>query len=162
LPFLSFFIESCTKLTVLKLDNCQYIDSSILRTICHHCKNLTSLSLSSCTNIATAEESFPNKPLDAFEHIKELAKLTRLNLYRTAIGTESAVAIVRACTALRSLNLGSCVYISDFDRLIDELADHNPLIESLDLWRAYSLTNYGVSRLAASCPKLEELDIGWW
>jgi hypothetical protein len=147
---------------VLKLDNCQYVDGSILRIICHNCKNLTSLSLSSCTNIATADENFPNRTLDAFEHIRELKKLRNLNLYRTSISTESALEIVRTCEMLRAINFGSCVNITDFDQVIDELADHNPQIESLDMWRAYSLTNYGVSRLALSCTKLLELDIGWW
>ena len=35
-------------------------------------------------------------------------------------------------------------------------------LESLDMWRAYSLTNLGMNVLAATSCCLQEIDIGWW
>lgn len=124
---------------------------------------IESLSLSSCTNVTLGEEAYMQlDQCDSFEPIKNLKHLKSLNLYRTMINTESVIAIVKSCKELRAINLGSCVNIVDFDRVCDTLAEHNTQIESLDLWRAYSLTDLGVSTLALSCTCLKELDIGWW
>ena len=144
------------------MDSCQFVDGNILKVISENCHHLNSLSLSSCTNIATLEESLANQNRDGFENIQKLKKLENLNLYRTLISTESAIVIIKACKMLKVINFGACVNIVDFDLIMDVLAENNQSIECLDLWRAYSLTNYGVSRLAASCTKLQELDIGWW
>lgn len=35
-------------------------------------------------------------------------------------------------------------------------------IRGLDLWRAKTLTATGVRAIAESCPRLEEIDLGWW
>ena len=41
------------------------------------------------------------------------------------------------------------------------IANNLKNIQSLDLWRAYSLTAKGIYQLANNCLDLEELDIGW-
>ena len=86
-----------------------------------------------------------------------------LDLYRTLCDQDAIVEIIFSCKRLKHLNLGSCVNINNFDEVMSIIADNcSETIESLDLWRAYSLTQYGLSKIALSCFKLKELDIGWW
>jgi len=148
--FSRFVRNSCSSLQLLKLDNCQYLDTELLRVIVENCTQLEQLSLSSCENI------------NDFSCLKRMKKLKNLNLYRTQIEQNQLVEIiVESENRLKHLNLGSCVCISDFDEIIEKLATYCNQIETLDLWRAYSLTPIGVEMLATSCVNLRELDIGW-
>jgi F-box/leucine-rich repeat protein 4 len=141
-----------------------FINGNILKKITEICKNLEELSLVSCANIDSVEEDVSPSielDLDAFFYIKNLRNLKKLNLYRTLIHTESALEIVKTCSKLKAINFGSCVNILDFDSIMDYLNRFNKeSIESLDLWRAYSLTEDGIYSLKM-CPNLQELDIGW-
>jgi hypothetical protein len=146
------FIEtSCKSLTVLKLDNFSLATEQVLASITSTCSSLTHLSLSSCQLI----------PSYSFEHIKHLTNLTNLNLYRTCIDDNSLFEIIAFCKRLKVLNLGSCVNVRDFDTVMEVLSASAPQIESLDLWRAYSLSQYGMLKLTKSCSHIQELDIGW-
>lgn len=131
----------------------------MLKLISTNCTNLAHLSLSSCQNILFIDEHEDN---DAFEHIQNLKNLTNLNLYRTLIDQHSAIKILESCNFLKCINFGSCVNISDFDQLMHVISENCTLIESLDLWRAYTLTQFGLNKIASNCKHLEELDIGWW
>jgi F-box/leucine-rich repeat protein 4 len=147
-----FFLTSCSQLTTLLLDCCSYVDEHVLDVISSNCSNLSHLSLSSCREIVS----------NGFETIKSLKNLTNLNLYRTKIDQKSIIGIVKSCHELKVLNLGSCVNINDFDSLMEEIHKQAIQLESLDMWRAYSLTNLGMNVLAATSCCLQEIDIGWW
>lgn len=136
---------------MLQLDNCTLVDMDFLDVVCSSCSKLTHLSLSSCQNIES----------DDFRCLKALKNLENLNLYRTLIGQNSLVEIIKSCNQLKCLNVGSCVKIEDFDQIMEILSEHGTQIQCLDLWRAYSLTQYGIFKLARNCRNIQELDIGW-
>ena len=152
-------VGSADTLQVLMLESCSFLDGQMLQIVTANCHQLIKLSLKSCTNISNLKD--PVK--DAFSSIKNLKHLETLNLYRTQCSQDAIVEILFSCTKLRHLNLGSCVQIIDFDEVMSVIATNcHESIESLDLWRAYSLTQYGLNKIANSCFKLRELDIGWW
>ena len=164
-----FFINSCKSLTTLKMDNCLIVDEEVLHTISVNCQQLEKLSLVGCMNhtlnnenVSFSENININKNKNNFFYLKNLRKLISLNLYRSAIDTDSIVQILVACNQLKHLNLGSCINITDFDLVMDVLSVNCKLLESLDLWRAYTLTNVGLNNVANNCVNLVELDIGWW
>ena len=165
----NFFVNSCQSLITLKLDNCLFVDEEILKIIGINCLNLENLSLIGCMNnklknnetlSLNSENNITNG--NDFSFLKNLRKLVNLNLYRSAIDTDSIMQILTACTNLKHLNLGSCVNINDFDLVMGVLSANCKEIESLDLWRAYALTNVGLNNIANNCVNLVELDIGWW
>ncbi len=146
------FKISCKNLTILKLDNCNFINGKMVTLISVNCVNIKELSLSSCNF----------KDVDGLANIKNLNSLVNLNLYRTLIQVEQLEQIIVSCTNLRHLNLGSCTEITDFDSIMYLISKNLPSIESLDLWRAYGLTHDSLSKIANSCFNLHYLDIGWW
>ena len=157
-PVQTLFEVSCQSLTVLQLNSCSFMNSHLLTVIAKNCKQLTHLSLRSCTNI----ESRNDETQDGFVQLKNLSELRHLDLYRTLVGQAAICEIINHCTKIDTLNLGACVKISDFDQVMTQIAKCLNGIKSLDLWRAYSLTNRGLNEISKSCFKLEELDIGWW
>lgn len=155
-----FFVNSCQFLITLKLDNCLFVDEDVLKAVGDNCKNLENLSLVGCMNNGNSIENNTHK--NKFLHLKNLTKLISLNLYRSAIDTDSIVIILMSCHYLKHLNLGSCINIIDFDLVMDALSSYCKEMESLDLWRAYTLSNTGLDKIANNCVNLVELDIGWW
>ena len=147
-----FFKISCQNLTILKLDNCNYINGKMVTFISANCVNLKELSLSSCNF----------KDVNGLADIKNLKSLTNLNLYRTLIQIEQLEQIIISCKNLKHLNLGSCSEIKDFDSIMYLICQNLPNIESLDLWRAYGLNHDSLSKIANNCFNLHYLDIGWW
>lgn len=134
------------------MDNCQYIESNVLKCITENCQMLTTFSIASCVNLKSSD----------FESIANLKKLEKLNLYRTLIDQNSLIKIIESCKNIKCLNLGSCDKINNFDAIMMHIAENNCFIESLDLWRSYSLTNKGLQKIANNCKNMKELDIGWW
>jgi F-box/leucine-rich repeat protein 4 len=50
---------------------------------------------------------------------------------------------------------------SGMDLVAEALANHNPKLLSVDMWKTYSLSAVGLRSLA--CLKhLEEVELGWW
>ncbi|CAF0707679.1 unnamed protein product [Brachionus calyciflorus] len=152
--FEKFLKNSCCQLTFLKMECCSYLDSKMLEIICDNCKFLTHLDIASCLNI-TSEE----KP--AFASISKLKNLEHLKLYRTKVDQNSMFKIIESCQNLKYLNIGSCFQLNDFDSIMSCISENLKQIESLDLWRSYSLTNLGLKRIASKCKNLKELDLGW-
>jgi hypothetical protein len=150
--------NSSSTLTVLKLDSCTFLNGKLLKSVCRSAPNLVKLSLASCKNVNKYDE----KEKDGFVEISSLKNLESLNLYRTLITQIELKHIIMSCSKLKHLNLGSCTEISNFDDVASWISLYIPHIESLDLWRALSLTNKGLEKIANSCVKLKELDIGWW
>lgn len=95
------------------------------------------MSLQSCTNLNNDNET------NDFKVIKNLKNLIALDLYRTYCDQESLNEILTSCNQIKHLNLGSCTKITDFDDIIQTVAKNCKQIQSLDLWRAYSLTARG-------------------
>ena len=144
-------------MTTLQLDSCSFMNSHLLHCISTHCKQLTCLSLKSCCNI----ENVRDEVRDGFLQLKELKRLKSLDLYRTLCDQTAILEIISSCKQIEHLNLGACVKIREFDQVVAAIAEHLVCIKSLDLWRAYSLTNSGLYSIS-NCFMLEELDIGWW
>ncbi|VDP66549.1 unnamed protein product [Echinostoma caproni] len=65
------------------------------------------------------------------------------------------------CQHLKHLNLGSCMDVQDMDTVLDHLTRNNTDLRSVNLWRCVTLSSVGLDYLTRSCPKLEELDLGW-
>ncbi|CAB4043411.1 F-box LRR-repeat 4 isoform X2, partial [Paramuricea clavata] len=58
-------------------------------------------------------------------------------------------------TSLKRLNLHRTqITENNFEKIARNLV-------SLDLWRAKSLTQNGISSIYQNCPNLEEIDLGW-
>ena len=150
----SFFTKCCSSLTALKLDNCLFVDDEFIALLVKQCPRLEELSLSSCDGNQLTS--------DGIGQIASLPHLIKLNLYRTRVDLKAMCTILASCSDLKHLNIGSCSFVEDFDDLMDTIATKCPHIETLDMWRAYTLTHKGIGRLAAACLDLKYIDIGWW
>ncbi|XP_068633432.1 F-box/LRR-repeat protein 4 [Battus philenor] len=145
---IKFLRDNCSELTHLRLNCCEFVDNSVLRTVVESCAYLQELCLRSiigCTDWIC---------LSSLKHLR------RLDLYRTDIGTAAAVATVRANANLRHVNVGSCKMISAMDDVAIALGANCPGLISVDFWKSYSLTATGI-RALGNCKLLQELDVGW-
>ena len=149
--FLNFLKMCGQHLTVLRLACCHFLDAGSVSNIVKSCPQLEEVDLQ-C-----------NKRIDSkgFLHLALLTRLRRLNLYRTSIDIYSLIAIVRMCSQLEHLNVGSCTSVNDFDDVAIQLGENCTKLKSIDMWRARTLSSVGVHALASGCPELEEVDIGW-
>uniref|UniRef100_A0AAG5DW31 F-box domain-containing protein n=1 Tax=Anopheles atroparvus TaxID=41427 RepID=A0AAG5DW31_ANOAO len=85
--------------------------------------------------------------------------LTRLNVARTAIGTECLVHLLPRNPQLQHLNVTCCLNV-DLQELVTTITKHNRELISLNLWKAGELLPAGLRTLQV-CTKLRELDLGW-
>nr|XP_039251668.1 F-box/LRR-repeat protein 4-like [Styela clava] len=147
------FVANCGShvLTHLSLASCPIVSDEVLSKISHYCPNLQHLNIWSC-DAPTSE---------GLRILHNLTKLEYVNFYRTKIDDAGILCILHSNPNLQSINLGSCICILDFDRILVELSQHCPKIRSLDCWRAKSLTSHGLNSLTTSCNFIEELDLGW-
>ncbi|CAK1580074.1 unnamed protein product [Parnassius mnemosyne] len=144
----NFLRDNCSELTHLRMNCCEFVDNSVLRSVIENCAYLQELCLRSvvgCTDWIC---------------LATLKRLRRLDLYRTDIGTIAAVAIVRANPHLQHVNVGSCKMISAMDEVAIALGANCPGLISVDFWKSYSLTAVGIRSLG-NCKMLQELDVGW-
>lgn len=51
--------------------------------------------------------------------------------------------------------------IEDYDTVASMMGAKCKKLQTLDLWRSKNITENGIAELAAGCPLLEELDLGW-
>ncbi|XP_041963161.1 F-box/LRR-repeat protein 4 isoform X1 [Alosa sapidissima] len=146
------FLKACGQsLVSLELSCCHFLTEASMEVISQTCPGLQELNLASCDRLQP----------QAFSHVAKLNSLRRLVLYRTKIEQTALLSILTFCTELQHLNLGSCVRIQDYDVVASMLSVRCRRLRSLDLWRCGSLTERGLAELAAGCPLLEELDLGW-
>lgn len=88
--------------------------------------------------------------------------LERLDLYRTSITTKTLCGILQKNRWLRHLNIAGTFQINiNIDAVAMELGRSCPHLESIDFWKAQTLTSQGINALAA-CKNLREVDFGWW
>lgn len=146
------YMQVCgDSLRCLYLSSCNFVTKEGLQAIVESCPNLTELDLDSCQLIDS----------EGFYDVHKLVHLERLILYRTQINQNALHQIIRSCTELHHLNIGSTTHMFTVDEILKDLGKHTRHLKSLDLWRCRSLSHVGILALASGCLELEELDIGW-
>lgn len=98
---------------------------------------------------------------DGFSKLENLRYLERLDLYRAAIDTSTMCSIIRKNNRMKHLNLASMQDGLNMDEVAKELGNSCPYLETVDFWKALTLTPYGV-RALVRCSNLREIDFGWW
>ncbi|EFN63767.1 F-box/LRR-repeat protein 4 [Camponotus floridanus] len=146
-----FLIECGSLLTHLRLNCCKNVDDSTIYQISVTCKNLKELCLRNCQSIQDK----------GFEYLENLEFLERLDFYRTSIKTETLCKILQKNRWLRHLNVvGTFQDNINIDIVAMELGRSCPNLESIDFWKAQTLTALGINALAA-CKNLREVDFSW-
>ncbi|KAH7967415.1 hypothetical protein HPB49_024630 [Dermacentor silvarum] len=140
-------------LQCLCLSSCPFVDNECLKVIADYCPNLTELELKGCCN--------PLLNRLGFLQISHLSKLVWLDLCRTEIEMFSLISIIRSCSKLEHLSLGSCPVVNNYDDIALEISMYLGNLRSLDLYRARTLSAVGVNLFARSCPLVVSLDLGW-
>ncbi|XP_076240388.1 F box and leucine-rich-repeat gene 4 isoform X2 [Calliopsis andreniformis] len=146
-----YFLQSCgTSLTHLRLNCCHFVNDAVILEISKVCKNLKELCLRNCMGITN----------EGFSKLENLELIERLELYRTIIETSTLCSILRKNTQMRHLNLAGMHGRLNIDEVAIELGNSCPYLESIDFWKAQTLTPHGV-RALSHCTKLREVDFGW-
>ncbi|CAK9798352.1 F-box/LRR-repeat protein 4 [Anthophora plagiata] len=148
--FIKFLHTSGTLLTHLRLNCCQFVNDAIIFEISKVCKNLKELCLRNCTGVTN----------DGFSKLENLKFLERLELYRTTIETSTLCSILKKNTQMRHLNLAGMHDRLNIDEVAAVLGKSCPYLESVDFWKAQTLTPHGVIALSR-CTNLREVDFGW-
>ncbi|XP_011884018.1 PREDICTED: F-box/LRR-repeat protein 4-like [Vollenhovia emeryi] len=150
-PDLAKFLDTRgSLLTHLRLNCCSCIDDVAMLAISRTCKNLKELSLRNCELIRDM----------GFSYLENLEFLERLDLYRTHIKTQTLCKILRRNRRMRHLHIGDMDRSVNVDEIAMELRNSCPDLESIDLWKALTLTSQGIDALA-DCKNLREVDFGW-
>lgn len=146
-----FLIDCGGLLTHLRLNCCKYVDNSTICQISITCKNLKELCLRNCQGIQDR----------GFEYLENLEFLERLDLYRTSIQSETLCKILQRNRWLRHLNIAGTFQDNiNINVVAMELGRSCPDLESIDFWKAQTLTSQGINALAA-CKNLREVDFSW-
>lgn len=98
---------------------------------------------------------------NGFAELGSLQALERLELYRTNIETNNLCTILRKNPNIRHLNLAGMHDRLNMDKVAIEIANSCINLESIDFWKAQTLTPQGV-RALTRCVHLREVDFGWW
>ena len=98
---------------------------------------------------------------EGFLNLENLHNLERLELYRTNVETKTLCSILRNNQQIRHLNLAGMHDRLNMDEVALEIANSCLKLESVDFWKAQTLTSHGV-RALAQCTQLKEVDFGWW
>ncbi|KFM75146.1 F-box/LRR-repeat protein 4, partial [Stegodyphus mimosarum] len=137
----------------LNLSSCSFVNDCAIKAIASHCLCLQELILQSCRSSDLTRTGF--------NYISLIQNLTYLDLYRTLIDDSSIFSIIKSCSKLEHLFLGSCIGIKDFNEVAQAIGRNLKNLKTLDLWRATSLNCAGVKEIAEHCNDLIELDLGW-
>ncbi|KAL0113084.1 hypothetical protein PUN28_012359 [Cardiocondyla obscurior] len=150
-PDLEKFLDTCgSLLTHLRLNCCSCIDDYAMFKISRGCKSLKELGLRNCDLIHDK----------GFSYLESLEFLEYLDLYRTHIKTQTLCKILRKNPRMRHLHIGGTDKSLNVDEVAMELKNSCPDLESIDLWKAHTLTSQGIDALA-DCKNLREIDFGW-
>ncbi|XP_020281990.1 F-box/LRR-repeat protein 4 isoform X2 [Pseudomyrmex gracilis] len=145
------FLKVCgSLLTHLRLNCCETVDNSVVHEISRTCKNLKELSLRNCQNITGA----------GFSCLHKLEFLERLDLYRTSIETPTLCKILKNNPHMRHLSIAGMRKHFNADEVAVELGTSCPDLESVDFWKAMTLTWQGIDALS-NCKNLREVDFSW-
>ncbi|XP_078050003.1 F box and leucine-rich-repeat gene 4 [Augochlora pura] len=148
--FIHFIHTSGTLLTHLRLNCCQFVNDTVILEISKVCKDLKELCLRNCIGVTN----------EGFSKLENLELLERLELYRTNIETATLCTILKNNIRMRHLNLAGMHERLNIDEVAVQLGSSCPHLESIDFWKAQTLTPHGV-RALSHCNKLREIDFGW-
>ena len=148
--FIQFLRTSGTLLTHLRLNCCQFVNNAVILEISKICANLKELCLRNCMGITN----------EGFSKLENLELLERLELYRTTIETSTLCCVLKKNVRMRHLNLAGMHDRLNIDDVAIELGNSCPYLESVDFWKAQTLTLHGVKALS-HCTNLREVDFGW-
>ncbi|XP_015432230.1 PREDICTED: F-box/LRR-repeat protein 4 [Dufourea novaeangliae] len=148
--FIQFIQTSGTLLTHLRLNCCQFVNDAVILEVTKVCKNLRELCLRNCMGVTN----------EGFSKLENLELFERLELYRTNIETSTLCCILRKNIQMRHLNLAGMHDRLNIDEVAVELGNSCPYLESVDFWKAQTLTPHGV-RALSHCTNLREVDFGW-
>ncbi|KAJ8669039.1 hypothetical protein QAD02_000298 [Eretmocerus hayati] len=148
--FVNFLQCSGKNLIRLRLNCCRFVNDTVIQEISQTCKHLKELCLRNCTEISSS----------GFSTLESLENLERLELYRTSVETATLCSILRKNHQIRHLNLAGMHNRLDMDVVSTEIAASCSKIESIDFWKAQSLTADGI-RALSNCSGLKEIDFGW-
>ncbi|XP_019868100.2 F-box/LRR-repeat protein 4 isoform X2 [Aethina tumida] len=139
-------IEQKTTLTHLSLNNCEYVNNSLIENI-SRCKELIDLRLKNTTfwRISTLDE---------------LNKLVSLDLTDTMIQDNDLIKILRSNPNLKHLIIDLCKDLRRLDHVVAVAAQHNKQLESWSSWKCESMTYEG-ARSFGQLHQLTDLDLGW-
>lgn len=118
---------------------------------CNKKYSFLELSLRNCQNITGA----------GFSCLNKLEFLERLDLYRTSIETPTLCKILKKNPHMRHLSIAGMRKHFNADEVAVELGTSCPDLESVDFWKAMTLTWQGIDALS-NCKNLREVDFSWW
>lgn len=145
------FLNQCGScLTHLRLNCCDIVDDSVIFHLSMRCKDLRELCLRNCRKIQK----------QGFVYLQTLRLLEILDLYRTCIETTELCKILRCNPRLRHLNVAGVLEYLNADEIARELGNSCLQLESVDFWKAMSLTSLGINALTR-CRNLREVDFSW-
>lgn len=139
---------------VYKHDSSSVIDTIFRGTIDYDCLflcDISELCLRNCTGISN----------EGFSKLENLEHLERLELYRTCIRASTLCPILRKNPRMRHLNIAGIHERFNADEVAIELGNSCLHLESVDFWKALTITSHGI-RALARCKELREIDFGWW
>lgn len=143
-------IKSCgATLQDLRLNSCQFINVTCLEVVGQVCQNLKELSL----------RNYSGNVLN-FHCVKNFRQLERLDLFRCNISSDLLLMLLKYNAGLKHLNLGIAPPHLSMDEVALQLAECNPRLVSVDMWKSHFLSSVGLKALAR-CAHLEEVDFGW-
>ncbi|XP_037030837.1 F-box/LRR-repeat protein 4 [Bradysia coprophila] len=143
------FLRRCgSNLTHLKLSSVSILNGLCVETIGRVCQNLTELSIRNFPRTEILSES-------CLEHFKNLE---RLDLFRSNIELDVLLMVLKNNPKLKHLNLAFSEL--NMDEVSIQIANCNPGIISIDMWKSHALSSVGLLALS-NCTKLEEVDFGW-
>lgn len=138
-------------LTTINMTSSTCVDDKTVKVVTSQCKLLRHLDLASC-----------DKPTsEGLRCLGDLKHLESVNLYRTKVDDAGVIWILQNNPQLMKINIGSCLKIADYDRILEEIAAYCLFIESIDVWRAKTLTYRGIRFLSENCKYVRHLDLGW-
>ncbi|KYN30026.1 F-box/LRR-repeat protein 4 [Trachymyrmex cornetzi] len=149
--FEKFLVIRGSLLTHLRLSTpsilfCSSINNITIMKISRICKNLKELDLRYCDLVQDK----------GFSYLENLEFLEYLNLTNTNIETETLCKILRRNIQMRHLCLAGTTYRLDVNKVIMELRNSCPDLESIDLWKMDTLTSQSIDALA-DCKNLRKL-----
>ncbi|CAL4068388.1 unnamed protein product, partial [Meganyctiphanes norvegica] len=147
--FMEFVHQCGHQLTILRVNNCDFMDNYCLYIIANVCLNLTELSMGNCTKVDQL----------GFGELKKCWALNRLDLSRTRIDFHTLQLLLQHATNLQHLNLSNCGQL-DMDDVCLTLATFSRGLVSLQAWKTHGLTTRGLRALAC-ISTIEDLDLGW-
>ncbi|XP_071572455.1 F-box/LRR-repeat protein 4-like [Temnothorax nylanderi] len=146
------FLANCgRRLTHLRFNGCESVDSRVLLKVSEICKNLKELDLNDCSRIDD----------EGFSYLERLSGLEHLSLCYTCIKTQHLCKILQKNQQIRELHLSprpavTNIDVINVDAVVIELRNSCPNLEVIDLSSAFSLTSQDLNALA-DCKNLRKV-----